>query len=132
MQDNSMTKLLLIAGAGAAGAVSRYLLATGCQRLSHSAFPVGTMVVNLAGCLLIGFMAALFTGPFFIRDEYRTVLLIGFLGAFTTFSTYGVETFYLLNDGQKWAAASNVVLSNVLGLGLVWAGYRLAEKWYGG
>jgi len=127
-----MTKVFIIAGAGAAGAVCRYGLATVSQRLADTTFPVGTLTVNLMGCFLIGFLGWIFAGPVLVREEYRFALLIGFLGAFTTFSSYGLETFSLLNDGQKGAALANILLSNAAGLALVWVGYRLAEHWYGG
>lgn len=127
-----MNKVLLIAGAGALGSVCRYGLAFWGQRLSGSMFPVGTLMVNMAGCLCIGFLGYLFTGLYLIREEYRLAIFVGFLGAFTTFSTFGWETFSLLNAGQKGAALANLLLSNLIGLAAVWAGYRIAESIYGG
>jgi CrcB protein len=126
-----MWKILLIAMGGGAGSVSRYLIAGWAQRLTAGAFPVGTLAVNLLGCLLVGFLGALFAGPYLIREEYRFALMVGFLGGFTTFSTYGLETFSLTNDGQLTAALVNVLASNGFGLLGVWLGYRLTEKWIG-
>ena len=98
---------------------------------SAAAFPIGTLVVNTLACLAVGFLGAALAGPLLIREEYRVALLVGLLGGFSTFSTYGLETFSLLGDGQKWRAGANVLLSNGLGLGAVWIGYRLAERIYG-
>ncbi len=122
----------MIAGGGACGAVCRYLMAMGVQRLGGATFPVGTLAVNLLGCLVIGFLGALFAGPVVIREEWRFALFVGFLGSFTTFSTYAWETLGLLNDGERGPALANVLLSNVGGLALVWFGYRLAQRLYGG
>ena len=126
-----MTKLLFIALGGAAGSVARYLLAVQGQRLSQSIFPVGTLTVNVLGCLLIGLLGTLFAGPVIVREEYRFALLVGFLGGFTTFSTFGFETFSLVSDREWWLASLNVLGSNVLGLAAVWVGNRLALLWQG-
>ncbi len=126
-----MIKLVWIAAGGGAGAVLRYLLAGAIQKFSGPSFPIGTLVVNVVGCLVIGLMTAAFAGPYLLRDEYKLALLVGLLGGFTTFSTFGWETFALANDGQFRQAALNVVLSNVLGFCAVWFGYRIGEKWLG-
>jgi CrcB protein len=101
------------------------------QRFANGSFPLGTLVVNLSGCVLIGFLTALFTGPLLIREEYRVGLTIGILGGYTTFSTFGLETFALANAGQFWFAVLNVALSCGLGFVAVWFGYRAAEYWFG-
>ena len=127
-----MIKLVIIGSGGAAGAICRYLTALAVQRWSDSTFPFGTLSVNLIGCFLIGFLGCLFSSAVPIREEYRFAILVGFLGGFTTFSSFGLETFHLLNEGQRWAALGNIVVSNTLGLLLVWLGFRLAERIYGG
>ncbi|MDJ0848285.1 MAG: fluoride efflux transporter CrcB [Myxococcota bacterium] len=126
-----MTKLLLIAVGGSFGAVLRYLVAGWGQRLTSGSFPLGTLLVNLAGCLLMGFLVGVLTGPLIVREEYRLALLVGFIGSFTTFSTFGYETLALLHDREWGGAALNVVASNVVGIGAVLAGLRLAERWQG-
>lgn len=126
-----MAKLLIIALCGGVGSVLRYLVSGWCQALSVGAFPLGTLVVNVVGCLLIGFLGALFFGPFLIRDEYRLALMVGLLGGFTTFSSYSWETLSLANNGQVGVALWNIALSNVLGLGGAWAGYRLGVRLFG-
>lgn len=124
-------KVILIFLGSGLGGVFRYALAGWTQRLANAAFPIGTLVVNVLGCLLIGFLSAAFAGRWLIREEYRIALMIGILGGFTTFSALGMETFAFLNDGQYGLAALNVALSVAAGLFAVWAGYRLAENWLG-
>ena len=94
--------------------------------LIDGVFPLGTLLVNVAGCLTIGYVGTLLAGPLLVREEYRIAALVGFLGGFTTFSTFGWETLALLDDGEWGAAAINVLASNVLGLVAVWFGHRLA------
>ncbi|MGI9590950.1 MAG: fluoride efflux transporter CrcB [Myxococcota bacterium] len=121
-----MIQLLFIAGGGALGSVLRYLAAGWGQRLTPGVFPLGTLLVNLSGCLAIGYLATLFAGPAVVREEYRLALLIGFLGGFTTFSTFGYESFSLLSDREWGLAGVNLIASNLLGLAAVWLGHRLA------
>jgi CrcB protein len=126
-----MSKWILIAVGGAAGSLLRYSLQGWAQRLTNGVFPVGTLSVNIIGCLVIGFLAASFTGPLLIREEYRIGLTVGVLGGFTTFSAFGLETFNLTNDGQFRLALTNVLLSVALGFVAVWLGYRFSEWWFG-
>lgn len=126
-----MQKLLLIAAGGAVGSVVRYALAGWVQKLGSGAFPVGTLVVNLSGCLAIGFLGMVLTGPWLVREEYRVAILIGILGGYTTFSAFGRETYLLVADGQWTPAIMNVVLSNGLGLIAVWFGHRMGQKLFG-
>lgn len=127
-----MSKLMLIAIGGACGSVLRYACAGWVQRASEGMFPFGTLAVNVLGCLCIGFFGMALSGPVLIREEHRLALIVGLFGGFTTFSSFGWETFGLINDGQWWRAGLNVATSNVLGLAAVWLGYRLAEQYYGG
>ena len=115
-----LEKLLLIAVAGALGALSRYGLAGLVHSLIDQMFPWGTAVVNLLGCLGFGFLWALMESRF--SPESRTVVLAGFMGAFTTFSTYMFETQQLLEDGQWLLAAGNLTLQNVVGLAAIFLG----------
>jgi CrcB protein len=127
----AMSKILLIAAGGGLGSVARYVLAGWVQRLTDAALPVGTLAVNVLGCLLIGILGAIFAGPHLVREEYRLALLIGVLGGFTTFSTFGYETFEMANDGQFARAALNVVITNAACLAAVWIGYRITERLVG-
>ncbi len=111
---------------GAAGALARYVASGWVQGASPSSFPWGTFAVNVVGCFAIGLLAGLLSGPALVRPEVRLGLLVGFLGAFTTFSTYAYETLELGAAGQWAWCLWNVLLANGLGLVAVWAGDRLA------
>lgn len=126
-----MTKWVLIAAGGAFGSLLRYAIQGWVQRAANGTFPLGTLAVNVTGCLLLGFLAALFTGPLLLREDYRIGLTVGILGGFTTFSTFGLESFTLINAGQFGLAFLNIILSCGLGLLAVWLGYRAAEHWFG-
>lgn len=126
-----MIKLFWIAAGGGVGAILRYVVSGSVQKVTGISLPVGTMAVNVLGCLVIGLTTAALAGPYIVRDEYRLALLVGLLGGFTTFSTFGWETFALANDGQLSQAVLNLFLNNFLGLCAVWFGYRIGEKWLG-
>lgn len=126
-----MTKAILIFLGSGLGGVLRYSMQGWFQRLVNGTFPLGTLAVNVVGCLLVGFLTALLTGPVLIREEYRIGLTVGVLGGFTTFSTFGLETFALSTAGQFWFAVLNVVLSCGLGFLAVWIGFRAAEYVFG-
>src|SRR5689334_19201177 len=124
-----MFKLLLIALGGSVGTLSRYGMAAALRGVTErTGFPFGTLVINLSGCFLIGFLFALFTERMVIRVEYQQMILIGFLGGYTTFSTFGLETFNLLRGGQYWYAAGNLIVSNLVGVALVLVGYGLGRR----
>jgi len=129
-----MLKWILIAAGGAFGSVLRYAMQGWVKQIvAGTLFPVGTMCVNVLGCLVIGILSGYFASPrgLNVPQEYRIGLLVGVLGGFTTFSTFGFETFDLLNDRQYGMAALNIALSCGLGLSAVWIGYRLTERLYG-
>jgi CrcB protein len=123
-----MQKTILIALAGLAGTLLRYWLAGYVTRQYGETFPWGTMIVNLIGCLVTGAVFYVTEERFLLNPTVRTVILIGLLGGFTTFSSYGLQTFTLLRDGEYILATLNVVTSNVLGLFMVWAGYAALGK----
>ncbi len=120
-----MPKLLAIALGGALGAVLRYALGTAIQARAYTALPVGVLTVNVLGCFAIGLLAAWGTASVLEREDVRAFLIVGLLGAFTTFSTYGLDTVRLAHADELALAAGNVALSNVLGLAGVWLGARL-------
>ena len=118
-----MQKTIFIALAGLVGTLFRYWLAGFVSRHYDETFPWGTLAVNLIGSFLAGTMYYIAEERLLISPTLRTVILIGLLGGFTTFSSYGLQTFTLLRDGQLGLATLNVAVSNVLGLLMVWAGY---------
>ncbi len=122
---------LLVFLASGLGGLLRYMVAGVMQAWWGPTFPIGTMTVNVVGCFIMGFLATALTGPVMMREEYRIAILVGLLGGFTTFSSFGRETMALVGDGEWTLAAINVVLSNVLGLAAVWAGAALSVKTYG-
>lgn len=122
-----MRHLALIAAGGASGAVLRYLVAGWIQG-ERPGFPLGTLAVNALGCLLFGFLVRFVDGAGLLGGEgARLFLLVGFLGGFTTFSTYGWESFALARDGERALALANVAASNVLCLGALWLGVWAAD-----
>ena len=122
-----MQKVLLIGLAGLVGTVGRYALSGVIARRFGETFPAGTLVVNIIGCFLAGLLFYLLQERNLVSPTTRTVVMIGFLGGFTTFSSFGLQTFTLLRDGEFWFATLNVVSSNFLGLLMVWAGYTLGK-----
>jgi CrcB protein len=120
-------KTILIGLAGLVGTLLRYWLSGHVARQHGETFPWGTMAVNLIGCLVAGVVFYLTEERFVVNSTVRTVILIGLLGGFTTFSAYGLQTFILLRDGEYGLATLNIVTSNVLGLLMVWVGYALGK-----
>ncbi len=117
-----MLRLFVIGFGGAIGAILRYAVGGVSSRFSNGVFPVSTLVVNVTGSLAIGFLWGFFD-RFEIAPGIRSFLLIGFLGAYTTFSTFSLETFNLMRDGEYRIALINVVLSVSAGIVAVFAGY---------
>jgi CrcB protein len=118
-----MQKTIFIALAGVVGTLVRYWLSGFVARQYGENFPWGTLIVNLIGSFLAGALYHLAEERLLISPTLRTIILIGLIGGFTTFSSYGLQTFTLLRDGQIGLATLNVALSNVLGLFMVWTGY---------
>lgn len=119
---NNVSKLFLIALGGVAGALARYAVSGLGFRIFGEAFPWGTLLVNAIGCLLAGALWAV-SERTVLPPGFGPLVFTGFLGAFTTFSTYGLESFNLLRDGQAGRALAYVAGSTLLGLALVALGY---------
>jgi CrcB protein len=121
-----MTKLVLIAIAGAVGTLARYGLTLGMVRLFGDRFPLGTLAVNVIGCGLFGLVLALMRDRARISPEAATVLLVGFMGAFTTFSSFVADT-HALFLGRPLLAVANVLVQNLAGLGCFLVGTSLGR-----
>ena len=121
-------RVFLLICFGAAGTLARYWLQGIVQNRAGVSFPAGTLVVNLAGCFLLGGIGQYALQHASVPPEWRTGIMIGFFGAFTTFSTFGWETVKMLEDGD-WARAGLYVAASVLGgMFAVLAGIRIADR----
>lgn len=123
--------LVAVALGGAAGAIGRYVTSFSVNRWLGPSFPWGTLTVNLVGCFLLGLIAHTVHTKTLVSEHIQIGLTIGFLGALTTFSTFGLETFNQLEEGQWKAALANIGASVLLGLLAVWAGISLARFFSG-
>lgn len=122
-----MEKWFLLMIAGICGTLGRYALAGAVYRLAGEGFPYGTLAVNLLGCAVMGFLAALADQKFLLSPEERAFWMIGLLGAFTTFSSLIYESWKLIQAGQLGLAAANLFGSIVLGLFAFWIGSLIAS-----
>lgn len=119
-----MKSILWVAFGGAIGSVLRYVVALWLKPEPSLAFPIHTLLVNVVGCLVIGFVFSfLFTVP--NEHYYRLFMMTGILGGFTTFSSFGLESFYLFQHKEYLKVGSYIVLSNITGLLAVWVGYSI-------
>lgn len=123
-----MNQLIAIAAGGALGAVLRYLGANGVYALLGRGFPYGTLFVNVLGSLLMGLLSVVLLERMNLGPEWRAGLLIGLLGAFTTFSTFSIETLNLIEQGATFKAGLNMLASVLLCLAAVWLGLKLGRQ----
>jgi CrcB protein len=114
------------------GAILRYALGGLVHNLYEGRFPLGTLLVNTAGCLAIGFLFTLADDRGILRANARLFVFVGILGGFTTFSSFGYETFTLWRDGMALKALLNVGANTCFGLAAVWAGHVIARLIPGG
>lgn len=121
-----MLRLFFIALGGAIGTFFRYILSSLDYKFSNGIFPFSTLLVNLTGSLIIGFLWGL-SERLAVSSLVRMFIFIGVLGGFTTFSTFALENFNLMRDGEFKIAAVNIVLSNVLGIACVFIGFWLSK-----
>jgi len=123
-----MAQILSIALGGSIGAVMRFLMSTGIHGLLGRGFPYGTLLVNVLGSLVMGVLYELLSQRISVSPEVRSILLIGFLGAFTTFSSFSIETVNLIEQGDIIKALLNVFLNVVLCVLAAWAGLLLMRQ----
>ena len=122
-----MVNFLLVALAGALGAVSRWGLSRGLAQWLGTQFPYGTLLANLLGCFLLGLIMHIGLNTDKIAPSLRLAVTVGFLGALTTFSTFSYETVALLQDGNWTKAGWNILANLILGLGATLAGFALGR-----
>lgn len=120
-------KILWLALAGGLGTLCRYGLTGMVQRLTGSMFPWGTISVNMIGSFLFGLLWAAFEQRVTVAPEARLLILTGFMGAFTTFSTFMFESGQLLRDGEYWMVFANIGLQNIVGIVLLLLGLMLGR-----
>jgi CrcB protein len=118
--DGWLMKMLLVMAGGSIGALSRYAVSLWAARFLGTRFPWGTLAVNLSGCFLIGLAFALAErGLSIMNPSMRLFFITGYLGALTTFSTFGLETVNSLREGTYLVAVSNILANNIIGAALV-------------
>lgn len=123
-----MNALLIFLGAGCGG-VLRYWISNAIYTLLGRQFPYGTFVVNISGCFLMGFLFVILLDRFEqVGSQLRSLLLIGLLGGYTTFSSFSMETLSLFENGAWFNAVLNILLSLVVGLGATWLGVMGARQ----
>jgi len=131
-QRDLIERLALVGLGGMIGALLRYGAGGLVHRLFEGRFPLGTLLVNTAGCLAIGFLFTVAEDRGALSSYARLFVFVGVLGGFTTFSSFGYETFTLWRDGLAARALLNVAFNVILGLGAVWLGHALARTIPGG
>jgi len=121
-------QLIAIAAGGAVGALLRFWVSTGVYNLLGRGFPYGTLAVNVLGSLAMGFLYVLLLDRMTVSPEVRAALLVGFLGAFTTFSTFSIETLNLIEQADFMRAGLNMVISVAACLFACWFGLLLGRQ----
>ncbi len=120
-------RILWLSMAGAIGTLARYGLVSFVQSVNPNNFPLGTLFVNLIGCFLFGFIFGLAEERFILSTEASLIILIGFMGAFTTFSTYAFESFRMLEDKKIFLFGLNFFLQNFFGIIFLFFGRSLVR-----
>ncbi len=122
-----LSDILAVAAGGALGATCRYATVMSAQTLWGLRFPYGTLLVNCLGSLVAGFFLALLAGRWSGSEYFRLFLITGFLGAYTTFSSFAAETLFLFEQGQWFKLSLNVIANNAGALLFVFSGWHLAK-----
>ena len=121
-------RIILISVFGVLGTLARYGLQGLVQEHSGAGFPAGTMAVNLSGCFFLGLIGQFALNHLSFPPDWRIAIAVGFFGAFTTFSTFSWEAGHMMLDGEWWKAAAYVGISLFLGVFLLLAGLKLADR----
>jgi len=123
-----LERFILVMLGGGTGSLARYVAGTAIMNRVGGRFPLGTLVVNVTGCFLIGLLMSLLTERFWPHPNWRLLLVVGFLGGYTTFSSFEYETYSAIRDGGLWIGLINIVASVTLGYLAVWLGVLLAAR----
>jgi len=123
-----LTNLIAIAVGGAFGALARYTSSQWVYSMFGRSFPFGTLIVNVAGSFVMGLLAVLLIERFVAGPELRAFLMIGFLGSFTTFSTFSLETVNLISSGEVIKAGVNMLISVFVCVTACWMGMLLGRQ----
>jgi len=129
----NLSTLILVVIGGGVGSAIRYFIANLGQSFTVSDFPLGTLLVNVLGCALIGLVTPILIGPLAhaqYREPLRLLLIVGLLGGFTTFSSFALDTIELVDSGRSGQAALYVILSNSVGLFAAWGSYRVGSFFF--
>jgi CrcB protein len=123
-----LDRYLMVMLGGATGSLARYIVGSAIMHRFGTRFPLGTLTINVTGSFFIGLLMTLFAERVNLHPNWRILLAAGFLGGYTTFSSFEWETFRLMREGGRWLAALNVVGSVLVGYAAVWLGAVLAAK----
>jgi len=123
-----LDRYLMVLLGGGTGALARYVLGTAIAARIGGRFPLGTLVINVSGSFLIGLLMTLLTERLQPHPNWRLLLVVGFLGGYTTFSTFEYETLRAVQDGGKWIGLLNVLGSVLLGYVAVWIGAAIVGR----
>jgi CrcB protein len=126
-KEEGMDKFLIISIGAILGANARYWLGGWAAQRFGTAFPFGTLIINVTGSLVLGFFVTLVTDRFLVDPRWRLLVAIGFLGAYTTFSTYTYESMNMVLNGHVWLGLLNLLGSSLLGAAAVLAGILLGR-----
>lgn len=123
-----MVRYILVLVGGAVGSLTRFLVGTAIVARLGGRFPYGTVFINLTGSFLIGFAMTYLTERTYLNPNWRFLLVVGFLGGYTTFSSFEWETLGLMRDGSRWLGVLNGFGSFIIGYGAVWLGAVVAAR----
>ncbi len=123
-----MDRYLAVMFGGAVGSLVRYVGGTAIMKRLGVRFPLGTLIINVTGCFLIGLLVTLLTERLRLHPNWRLLLVVGFLGGYTTFSSFEYETFAAVREGGLWIGLLNIIASVGLGYVAVWIGAMLAKQ----